>query len=154
MDERAKQRIDTDRAEKHDDAKERRVAQPGGGHAADEPDEGADRQVEFVAGDDEHLCDGGERDRDRQVQHQAEAEIADGARVEPGDGDQHKRERQRRQHGAQHAGTRGGTGAGCRTFERDGHHLQTASLKEDWITFSSVSSPRSKLATMRPPRNT
>ena len=81
--------------------KQRRLAQPGGGDAADEADEGADRQVEFVAGDDEHLRDRRQRDRDRQVEHQVEAEIADGARIEPGDGDQHQRQRQRRQQRAQ-----------------------------------------------------
>ena len=44
-----------------------------------------------------------QRDRDRQVEHQVEAEIADGARVEPGDGDQHQRQRKRRQQRAQQA---------------------------------------------------
>ena len=78
--------IDGDAAEQH----ERRrasgvVMQPGRGDAADEADKGADRQIEVVARDDEHLRHGRERDRDRQVQHQREAEIADGARVEPGD---------------------------------------------------------------------
>ena len=104
MDQRAERGIDADRAEEHERAEQRRVAQPGRGDAADEADEGADRQVEFVAGDDEHLRDRRQRDRDRQIEHQVEAEIADGARIEPGDGDEHQRQRQGRQQRAQPGG--------------------------------------------------
>ena len=77
--------------------------QPGRRDAADEADEGADRQVEVVAGDDEHLRHRRERDRDRQIQHQREAEIADRARVQPGDRRDDERQRQRRQRRAEPA---------------------------------------------------
>ena len=58
------------------DAEQRRVVQPGRGDAGDEADEGADREVEVVDAEQEHLRDGGERDRHREVEQQVEAEIA------------------------------------------------------------------------------
>ena len=50
-----------------------------GGNAADEADEGADGEIEVIDGDDEHLGDGGKRDRHGVLQHQVQAEIAHGA---------------------------------------------------------------------------
>ncbi len=49
VDQRAERGIDADAADQDDDAEERRVVQPRRRHAADEADEGADREIEVVA---------------------------------------------------------------------------------------------------------
>jgi len=52
------------------DAEERRLDQPGRGDAGDVADIGAEREIELVDAEDEHLRDGGERDGDGDQQDQ------------------------------------------------------------------------------------
>ncbi len=103
MDQRADGGIGGDAGRQQQDAEQRLVHHPGAGDAGHQPDEGADREIEVVDRQDEHLRDGGEGDRHRVFQHQVEAAIAHGAVVEDEDGDQHSRQRDRRQGPAQHA---------------------------------------------------
>ncbi len=106
VDQSAEGRIHPDRRHQHQGAEQGCLAQPGGGDAADEADEGADREVEVITGHDEQLRNRREGDRDRQVEHQREAEIADGPWIEPGDGDQDEHQRKRRQQRAEQTARR------------------------------------------------
>ena len=117
--------------EQRQHAEQRVVVQPGRADAADEADEGADRQVEIVDGDDEHLRDGGERDRHRRLQHQVEPEIAHGARLH---------DRRWRSAPRPARGRAGRARSSLRLM-----HAGSVSAKEACSTFSSVSSSRARL---------
>ena len=70
MDQRADRGIDQHAAGQRRDPEQRVVVQPGRADAGDEADIAADRQVELVDGDHEHLRDGGEGDRQSEVEQQ------------------------------------------------------------------------------------
>ncbi len=83
MDQRADRGIDQNAACQRRHPEQRLFGEPGGGDAGDEPDIGAERQVEIVYGDDEHLGDGRKGDRQREIEQQVKADIAHGARLQP-----------------------------------------------------------------------
>ncbi len=97
MDQGADRAIGEDQCGKRQKAEGRIVDQQGGADAADEAHEGADRQVEVVHRDDEHLRDGGERDRHAILQHQVQAEIAHRHRLLPEGGGEQDGKRQKGQ---------------------------------------------------------
>jgi len=102
----------------------------------------AERKVEVVDGDDEHLRDRGEGDRQSEVEQEVQPDITHRPRLQPEDGgeDQHER-----QDGQDEPGVPG------QEFER---HGQAAVSKEDCSTRSSVISPWPSSAMMRPLRKT
>ena len=142
MDERTHQRVDRDGTQDDHDPEQRRLLQPGRGDAADEADEEADRQVEIVDRDHEHLPQRDQRQRNRQAQHQVEAEIRDRARIEPADREQHQRQRDDGQSGTQQA------------WRQAEPHAEAASANEAAMMRASVTSLPSSSATMVPLRNT
>ncbi|MNX94470.1 hypothetical protein D3C86_1267010 [compost metagenome] len=81
MDDGAKQRINRNRTGKDRNAEQWRGLQEGGGDTGAEADEGAHRQIKIVDGHDQHLRNGGKRNRYRQIEQQVEAGIAHGARL-------------------------------------------------------------------------
>ena len=60
-------------------AKQRIAVEQGCRNAADQADEGANREIKVVDRDDEHLGDGGQRNGHGILQHQVEAKVAHGA---------------------------------------------------------------------------
>ncbi len=87
-------RVERDAADQRQRAEPGFISQPCRRNATDKADESADRQIQVGADNDEHLRHRGERDRNRQIEHQREAEIADRARIEPGDRGDNESERQ------------------------------------------------------------
>src|SRR5581483_740317 len=122
-------------AQQQDRAQQGRLVQPGRDNTAAKTDEGADRKIELAASDDEHLRRGGQCDRQRQAEHQVKAEIAHGARIDPGDRDDHQGQREGRQQAAQQT-------------DRTSH--QAGPWKESWMIFSSLTSAPASSATMPP----
>ncbi len=137
MNEGADGAIAGDEGEKGKNAEGRIGEEKCGTHTAHQPDEGPDREIEIVDGDDEHLRDGGKRDRHGILQHQVEAEIAHGPRLDDEGGGEHHRQRQEGQGLAQEPAVH----AAC-------------SAKEACSTFSSVRSSAPRLAAIEPLRKT
>ena len=103
VNQRAQRGIGGDAADEDGGAGERGVGEKRRRDAAGEADEGTDGQIEIVARDDEHLRHRRQGDGHGKTEHQVEAEIADGAGIQPGDRRQHHRQRKGRQQGTHQA---------------------------------------------------